>query len=77
MSRSEFSAMLGGSLGPTFPDALVWVVEAQGSWRTGGIPPEDAREDISLDLVAFDADTGSTYGTSFWNEPLLERSSNP
>ena len=69
--------MQGGSLGPTFPDPLVWVVEAQGSWRTGGITPEEAREDLSVGLVAFDAGTGSIYGTSQRNEPLLGRSGTP
>ena len=43
MRGSEFSAMQGGSAGTTVPDPLVWVVEARGSWRTGGITPEAAR----------------------------------
>ena len=46
-------------------DPLVWVVEAQGSWRTGGIVPEKYRENLSVGLVAFDADTGSTYGRRY------------
>ena len=74
MRRSEFTAMRGGSLGPTVPDPLVWVVEAQGSWRTGGITPEEARRNLSVGLVAFDADTGSKYGGSYRDEPLLGRS---
>ncbi len=77
MRRSEFTAMRGGSLGPTVPDPLVWVVEAQGSWRTGGITPEDARRNFSVGLVAFDADTGSKYADSYRDEPLLGRSGNP
>ena len=77
MRRSEFDAMQGGTAGTTLPDPLVWVVEAQGSWRTGGIVPEEAREDLSVGLVAFDADTGSTYGRSHRNEPLLERGNTP
>ena len=77
MRRHEFEVMQWGSLGTMISDPLVWVVEAQGSWRTGGITPEEARQDLSVGLVAFDADTGSMYGTSHWNEPLLERSDNP
>lgn len=73
MRRHEFVAMRGGSLGEIIPDPLVWVVEAHGSWRTGGITPEKARRDLSVGLVAFDADTGSTYGRRYWNEPLLDR----
>ncbi len=76
MRRHEFEAMQGGSPGTRLPDPLVWVVEARGSWRTGGITPEEAREDLSVGLVAFDADTGSMYGASHRNEPLLERSDN-
>ena len=77
MRRSEFDATQGGSHGTMLPDPLVWVVEARGSWRTGGITPEEAREDLSVGLVAFDADTGSMYGWSHRNEPLLERSDIP
>ena len=77
MRRSEFTAMRGGSLGPTIPDPLVWVVEAQGSWRTGGITPEKYREDLSVGLVAFDADTGSKYADSYRDEPLLGHRRNP
>ena len=77
MRRSEFHAMQGGSSSPAIPDTLVWVVEARGSWRTAGITPERARKDFSIGSVAFDADTGSSYGTSHRNEPLLERGDNP
>ena len=77
MRRSEFDATQGGSHGTMLPDPLVWVVEARGSWRTGGITPEEAREDLSVGLVAFDADTGSMYGWSHRNKPLLERSDIP
>jgi hypothetical protein len=73
MRRHEFVAMRGGSLGATIPDPLVWVVEAQGSWRTGGIVPEKYRENLSVGVVAFDADTGSAYGSTYRNEPMLER----
>ncbi len=76
MRRHEFEAMQGGTLGTRLPDPLVWVVEARGSWRTGGITPEEAREDLSVGLVAFDADTGSMYGASYRYEPLLERGDN-
>ena len=76
MRRGEFTAMRGGSLGPTVPDPLVWVVEAQGSWRTGGITPEEARRNLSVGLVAFDADTGSKYSASYRDEPLLGRNRN-
>ena len=76
MRRHEFVAMQGGSPGTMLPDPLAWVVEARGSWRTGGITPEEARQDLSVGLVAFDADTGSTYGRRHRNEPLLERSDN-
>ena len=58
-------------------DPLVWVVEAKGSWRTGGIVPEEAREDLSVGLVALDADTGSTFSRRYGNEPLLEQRSSP
>lgn len=77
MRTSEFEAMRGASVGTMNPDPLVWVVEAQGSWRTGGITPEESRENLSVGLVAFDADTGSTYGWSYGNEPLPERLSTP
>ena len=77
MRTSEFEALRGASAGTMIPDPLVWVVEAQGSWRTGGITPEEAREDLSVGLVAFDADTGSTYGGSYGNEPMLERRGTP
>ena len=76
MRRSEFDAMQGGSSSPAIPDTLVWVVEARGSWRTAGITPEEARRDFSVGVVAFDADTGSRYGTIHWNEPPLEHSDN-
>jgi len=76
MRRSEFDAMQGGSSSPTIPDTLVWVVEARGSWRTAGITPEEARRDFSVGVVAFDADTGSRYGTIHRNEPPLEHSDN-
>ena len=76
MRRSEFDAMQGGSPGTMLPDPLVWMVEARGSWRTGGITPEEARQDFSVGVVAFDADTGSTYGRRHRNEPLLEHSDN-
>ena len=71
MRRHEFMAMQGGSPGAIISDPIVWVVQAQGSWRSGGIVPEEAREDFSVGLVAFDADTGATYGRSHRNEPLL------
>ena len=73
MRRSEFGAMRGGSPSTMVPDPLVWVVEARGSWHTGGITPEEARRDFSVGLVAFDADTWSTYGRRHRNEPMLER----
>ena len=70
MRRSEFQAMQGSSSaldsGP-----LVWVVEAQGSWRDAGIVPEEKRQDLSVGLVAFDADTGRRYGASHGNTSLL------
>ena len=72
MRRGEFTAMQGSWAGRTVPDPLVWVVQAQGSWRSGGIVPEEARQDFSVGLVAFDADTGAAYGRSHRNEPLLK-----
>ena len=71
MPRSEFDAM-GGSVSVMPSDPLVWVVEAQGSWRTGvgAIVPPDAQQDVSVALVAFDADTGSQYGASYGNTSL-------
>ena len=77
MRRHEFMAMRGGTAGTTLPDPLVWVVQAQGSWRSAGIVPEEARRDFSVGLVAFDADTGATYGRSHRNEPLLEGGGTP
>ena len=70
MRRSEFQAMIGSARSLS-SDPLVWVVEAQGSWRDAGIVPEDKRQDFSIGLVAFDADTGSAYGRSYTNTPLL------
>ncbi len=70
MGRGEFQAMRG-STPTTDSDPLVWVVEAQGSWRTGGIVPEEKRQDFSVGLVAFDADTGRRYGGSHGNTSLL------
>ena len=72
MRRHEFMAMRGGSPGAMISNPLVWVVQAQGSWRDAGIVPEKARQDYSVGLIAFDADTGETYGRSHRNEPLLE-----
>ena len=72
MRRHEFMAMRGGSPGAMISNPLVWVVQAQGSWRSDGIVPEEFRQDFSVGLVAFDADTGATYGRSHRNEPLLE-----
>ena len=59
------------------PDPLVWVVQAHGSWSGAGIVPEEARRDFSVGLIAFDADTGATYGRTHRNEPLLGGSDNP
>ena len=73
MRRSEFEALRGGSGPTTASDPLVWVVEAQGSWRTGGIVPEEAQRDLKLGAVAFDADTGSDYARSHRYTPLLEK----
>ena len=70
MRRSEFQAMQGSS-SALDSDPLVWVVEAQGSWRTAGIVPEEKRQDFSVGLVAFDADTGRRYGGSHGNTSLL------
>ncbi len=72
MRRHEFMAMRGSSPGTMISNPLVWVVQAQGSWRSAGIVPEEARKDFSVGLIAFDADTGDTYGRSHRNEPLLE-----
>ena len=72
MRRHEFMAMQGGSSGAIIPNPMVWVVQAQGSWRSAGIVPEESRREFSVGLVAFDADTGETYGRSHRNEPLLE-----
>ena len=70
MRRSEFQAMQGSS-SALDSDPLVWAVEAQGSWRTAGIVPEEKRQDFSVGLVAFDADTGRRYGGSHGNTSLL------
>ena len=70
MRSSEFHAMRGRE-SRNASDPLVWVVEAQGSWRTAGIVPEEKRQNFSIGLVAFDADTGRGYGTSHGNASLL------
>ena len=70
MRRSEFQAMQGSS-SALDSDPLVWVVEAQGSWRDAGIVPEEKRQDLSVGLVAFDADTGRRYGASHGNTSLM------
>ena len=70
MRRSEFQAMQGSS-SALDSDSLVWVVEAQGSWRDAGIVPEEKRQDLSVGLVAFDANTGRRYGASHGNTSLL------
>ena len=72
MRRSEFQAMQGSS-SALDSDPLVWVVEAQGSWRTAGIVPEEKRQNFSIGLVAFDADTGEDYGLSHGNTSLLAK----
>ena len=77
MRRGEFTAMQGSWAGRTVPDPLVWVVQAQGSWRSAGIVPEEARRDFSVGLVAIDADTGATYSRSHRNEPLLGSKDTP
>ena len=77
MRRHEFMAMQGGSPGSMISNPLVWVVEARGSWRSAGIVPEEDRRDFSVGLLAFDADTGETYGRSHRNEPLLEGGGTP
>ena len=71
MRWSEFDAMRGSSSATKDPDQLVWVVEAQGSWRDAGIVPEDKRRDFAVGQVAFDADTGRRYGSSHVNTSLL------
>ena len=71
MRLSEFDRLLGGSTPTTSSDPLVWVVEVQGSWRTGGIVPEEAWEDLAVGATALDADTWRVYGTSHGNTPLL------
>ena len=71
MRRSEFQAMRMSNPRATDTDPLVWVVEAQGSWRQAGIVPKEKRQDFSAGLVAFDADTGRRYGTSHVNTSLL------
>ena len=63
--------MRGSNSATKDPDQLVWVVEAQGSWRDAGIVPEEKRQDFSVGLVAFDADTGRRYGASHVNTSLL------
>ena len=62
---SEFDALEGGGNPVRSDDPLVWVVKAQGSWRTGGIVPEQYREDLALGVVAFNADTGSQIAGYF------------
>ena len=70
MRSSEFHAMRRRESGNA-SDPLVWVIEAQGSWRTAGIVPEEKRQNFSIGLVAFDADTGRGYGASHGNASLL------
>ena len=69
MRLSEFDALISSvSARPT--DPLVWVVEAQGSWRGARIVPEEARQHRSFGVVVFDADTGSAYARRHGNTPL-------
>ena len=75
MRRSEFEAMTG-SVSTISSDPLVWVVEANGSWPTGGIVSGN-QEDLQVGLVAFDADTSSEYGVSYRNESLLGTPNRP
>ena len=75
MCRSEFEAMTG-SVSTISSDPLVWVVEANGSWPTGGIVSGN-QEDLPVGLVTFDADTGSEYGVSYRNESLLGTPNRP
>ena len=77
MRRHEFDAMRGGTAEATIPDPLVWVVQAQGSWRSVAPVPEEARQEFPVGLIAFDADTGATYGRSHRNESLLEGGGTP
>ena len=77
MRRHEFMAMQGGSPGAIIGDTVVWVIQAQGSWRSAGIVPEEARRDFSVGLIAFDTDTGETYGRSHRNEPMLGGNDTP
>ena len=70
MLRSEYQAMKG-SVPTADSDSFVWLVEAQGSWRDGGIVPKDKRRDYSIGLVALDADGGRRYGGSYGNSSLL------
>ena len=71
MRLSEFQTIRGSAPAAMDSDPLVWVVEVQGSWRDAGIVPEDKRQDFSVAVVALDAETGSTYGRSYTNTPLL------
>ena len=71
MRRSEFKAMRMSNPMAADTDPLVWVVEAQGSWRQAGIVHKEKRQDFSVGLVAIDADTGRRYGTSHRNTSLL------
>ncbi len=71
MRMSEFNSLRGlASSRPS--DPWVWVVEAQGLWRTGGIVPKNKREYLSFGAVAFEADKGSRYGSSYTNASLLQ-----
>ncbi len=70
MRRSEFQA-IRGSASTMDSDPLVWVLEAESSWRTGGVVPKDKHQNLTIGLVAFDADTGVKYGTSYGDASLL------
>ena len=71
MRRSEFDS-LTGSASAKPSDPWVWVVEAQGSWRPGGIVSKGKEQDFFFGVVAFDADTGVRYGASYRYASLLQ-----
>ncbi|MBM3933759.1 MAG: hypothetical protein FJ319_05575 [SAR202 cluster bacterium] len=52
-------------------DQMVWFVEAEGEWRSGGIVPQGSRTTYRYASVALDAKNGTLMHRSHYNEPKL------
>ncbi|MBI4336651.1 MAG: hypothetical protein HY683_02325 [Chloroflexi bacterium] len=72
MRLGEYVALTGGSTREN-ADSLVWVVEAEGMWRSAGIVPVESRTTYRYASVAIDAETGNFIASSRTHEPLFGR----